>query len=791
MTPINVGAYTGRVSGSLGQNSYGANPNLPQYQIRGAGPEAWFGPSQPLVPFAPPGTGGRQFDYPFGLNLLYTPRGDSEVSFMVLRNLADALPEVRIAIEHRKAEVAAWEWDIQPILTAKDRRKSSGKAKDDDPRALKIKSYLRKPDKRRHFAMWLGALMEDMLVVDAATIYPRYTEGGDLWSLDTVDGTTIKPLIDETGRPPMPDEGPAYQQVLHGVPAADFAFDELMYLPRNVRTGKLYGMSPVEQIVLTVNIALRRQISVLNYYTDGNVPEGFFSLPREWSPDQIQQFQEWWDSKIAGNLAERRRMRFMPADGELIETKQPPLKDQYDEWLMRIICAAFNVSPSPFVNDNTRATAQTVQLTTSQRGVQATKLWIKAFMDDIIQERLGYDDLEFVWSGDDGLDPLEDAQTHQILVSCGIMTVDEARVERGLDPFGIGPTTSQPVTPLLESYKASVENIENPPPPPTVVHAPPGKDTQALTDDKGTQQQKQPAAAEKAALLTKADVEAIAREVAKLSRTPFADSSERLVTKRPRARKLPPIDYDRKAAVDAQSDLHMLWRQVFQRQLRNAGRKLLGTLGKAEPAAKKPSDADIDKIIAGLDLDLTQAQLDELRKVLGSLSTDSGGLALAQVGLGDDTGMFEHMSEAARDWASDHAAELVTQINDTTRSQVQQAIVDGYENNRSVAEIAGSIEDLGAFTEDRAALIASTEVRFANSYGALEGYKEAANNGVQLMKEWLAGPGACDDCQDNEDQGPIDLDDEFDSGDDAPPAHPNCRCAVSPVVFTAEEAEEE
>jgi hypothetical protein len=43
-------------------------------------------------------------------------------------------------------------------------------------------------------------LVEDMLVIDAATIYPRYTRGGSLYSLDIVDGATIKPLIGEDGR---------------------------------------------------------------------------------------------------------------------------------------------------------------------------------------------------------------------------------------------------------------------------------------------------------------------------------------------------------------------------------------------------------------------------------------------------------------------------------------------------------------------------------------------------------------------------------------------------------------
>ena len=36
----------------------------------------------------------------------------------------------------------------------------------------------------------------------------------------------------------------------------------------------------------------------------------------------------------------------------------------------------------------------------------------------------------------------------------------------------------------------------------------------------------------------------------------------------------------------------------------------------------------------------------------------------------------------------------------------------------------------------------------------------------------------CDDCEANEAAGLIDLDEAFPSGDDSPPAHPNCRCTV-------------
>ena len=130
-------------------------------------------------------------------------------------------------------------------------------------------------------------LLKDMLVIDAATLYPRFTRVGALTSLDVIDGSTITPLIGEDGRSPEPPD-PAYQQILHGVPAADFSSDELLYLPRNVRAHRLYGMSPVEQIALTVSIALRRDMATLDTYRAGSAPDAFATLPKEWTIDLTQ-----------------------------------------------------------------------------------------------------------------------------------------------------------------------------------------------------------------------------------------------------------------------------------------------------------------------------------------------------------------------------------------------------------------------------------------------------------------------------------------------------------------------
>jgi hypothetical protein len=59
------------------------------------------------------------------------------------------------------------------------------------------------------------------------------------------------------------------------------------------------------------------------------------------------------------------------------------------------------------------------------------KSWIKSALDRLIQECMNEPGLEFVWVGDDAVDPLQQAQTLQILVGAGIKTREEARAELG------------------------------------------------------------------------------------------------------------------------------------------------------------------------------------------------------------------------------------------------------------------------------------------------------------------------------------------------------------------------
>ena len=113
-------------------------------------------------------------------------------------------------------------------------------------------------------------------------------------------------------------------------------------------------------------------------------------------------------------------------------------------------------------------------------------------------------------------------------------------------------------------------------------------------------------------------------------------------------------------------------------------------------------------------------------------------------------------------------------IDETTRNRMITLIRDTRMNMTTIDELANIIADeFEGISETRAFSIANTEANQAMSSAQQAFLKE---NGV-ATKKWVgAGPNTCAICQGNEDQGPIPIDDEFESGDETPPGHPGCEC---------------
>ena len=399
-----------------------------RYMLSGQPPDTWFGPSQPLQPQAQEQVRGRQFDYPTAINTVWTPRGEAsetQITFGQLRSLADSSDLVRMAIETRKDQMGRLEWHIKP---------RDPEAESDD-RCDAIRDFLEMPDREHEWSTWLRMLLEDVLVIDAPAVYPRMTRGGKLYSLDLMDGAMFKRVVTADGRTPMAPD-PAYQQIVKGMPAVDYSRDELLYMPRNPRTNRLYGYSPVEQVIVTVNILLRRQLHQLQYYTEGSAPDLMIAVPEDWQPEQIKQMQYYFDALLSGNTAERRRTRFIPGGMKPFNVKEGALKDMYDEWLARVICYAFSLPPTAFVKQMNRATAKTAQDVALEEGLAPLMQWVTNVMNQVIWRWFGTPDIVFTWQQDTVIDQLTQAQIDQIYLQNNVVTPDEVREDLGLDHLG-------------------------------------------------------------------------------------------------------------------------------------------------------------------------------------------------------------------------------------------------------------------------------------------------------------------------------------------------------------------
>lgn len=392
---------------------------------QGYNANGWFSPGEPVGPTAPDAE--RVTEYPVSVN---TTIGQQIDWFKFLREFSDQVELVRLAIETRKDQISRMRWEIIPKGNVRGKKTS----------IKKLMDFFEYPDREHSWSTWIRVLIEDVLTIDAPTLLIG-REKGEIKKLDYVDGTTIQRLIDYRGRTPKPPTA-AYQQVLYGSPAVLLTTDDMIYMPRNVRSHKIYGFSPTEQVFNTGGIFVLRQLWQKRFYTDGTTPDMVITASEGSSADQMKQFERKLVTYLSGNLAGRRQGLVMPPGYKLEQTKPIEDKTDYDEWLARIVCFAFKLPATPFVRTYNRSTAESAQETAQLEGLYPLKQWVKELIDYILHRYFLEEDLEFVWVAEqEEADPLTKMQTAVLGVNSKIWSVPYAQKEiYNMPPEYITPT---------------------------------------------------------------------------------------------------------------------------------------------------------------------------------------------------------------------------------------------------------------------------------------------------------------------------------------------------------------
>jgi len=371
--------------------------------------------------------------YPSGRSKPGTTNG---IDFATLRRFSVQYDVARAAINRRKRQLNALEWNIV-AAESDDTADYSAQIKPLKKDFKSIGGY------KVRFREFIDTLVDDLLVLDAMVLYKRPNMGGGLYALEPVDAATIVLELDDNGGTPMPPDI-AYRQIIHGKEVATFTADEMYYEMMNSRTYTPYGLAPLESLVLGVSAALKSDIYNVHLLTEGNIPEGFFGVPEAWTPDQIKEFQVLWDAALSGDTRAMSKLKFVPsgkgATGYTPAVKPEDMRyKELQEWLMKKTCMLFEIQPNElgFTESVNKSTGEVQQDIGFNSGLMPLAHFFEEIFTDVIQNDMGFENLAFKYTGLDQVDERAEAEKNEILIRSGQTTIDEVRQNKGKQPLGV------------------------------------------------------------------------------------------------------------------------------------------------------------------------------------------------------------------------------------------------------------------------------------------------------------------------------------------------------------------
>jgi hypothetical protein len=360
----------------------------------------------------------------------YTPRQDPlpKPTARNLRRFAET-PVARKAINTVKDRIAGMRWRVQP---------KAGRALTDIPngaeRVRVLTETLESPNPDDSFRSFTEQVLEDVIVggFGAAEI----TLTGDpsrplvLWP---VDGATVRMRTDWDGRP----ESPRYVQATGRFgPEGNIVLndDELMYIRLNPRTHTPFGLGRLEVAFETISEFLGAHRYAARLASNTVVQYALWL--KDLTPAHHERLIRWWQDEIEGTgrvpiLSVESKPEVLRFGGGT----DSDLRLQWQEFLLRVIADAFDLPPLSLglERDVNRSTAGEQGDSAFRSAIVPTaRLYAEHLTRDAIGKKLGWHDLEFVFTDVDARNELEEAQIQEILLRTGVLTVNEVRRMRGL-----------------------------------------------------------------------------------------------------------------------------------------------------------------------------------------------------------------------------------------------------------------------------------------------------------------------------------------------------------------------
>lgn len=324
-----------------------------------------------------------------------------------------------------------------------------------------IKKLLSSPDpwftQTKTWENMLKKILNDMLVIDRGILIKIRDEDGKLKGLMPVDGTTVRPLINEYG---FVDPTKAFVQVINGSPQVYLRQEDVIIFsayPMSDIKYFGYGFSPMETLYTTVLSDIFIDKGNLDYYRKGgSIPEGFISIEpppsregmiSQIDQEQLESIQRHLQSIMMGDYTQVPIISGGKVSWIDFKGKRKDMQfRELAEYLTRKICAVYQVSPQDvgIISDVNRSTSQTQAEMTKSKGLETIMRVISEYITtEVLAELRDENDLRLWFEDDDVEKERERWMISQQKIVSGVLTINQYRAQEGLHPVPWGNTPLQ------------------------------------------------------------------------------------------------------------------------------------------------------------------------------------------------------------------------------------------------------------------------------------------------------------------------------------------------------------
>ena len=344
-----------------------------------------------------------------------------------LRRFAET-PVARKAINTIKDRIAGMRWRVQA------KRGRSLAEPEGEGRSLTLTANFEAPNPEDSFRSFAEQVLEDVIVGGFGAIEVQATgEVARPLLLWPVDGATIRMKADWDGQP----SSPRYVQATgRPGPEANLELndDELIYVRLNPRTHTPFGLGRLEVGFEAINAFLSAHRYASRLASNSVVQYALWL--QNLTPAHHERLIRWWQDEIEGTgrvpiLSVESKPEVLRFGGGT----DADLRLAWQEFMLRVIADAFDLPPQflGVERDVNRSTAAELNDQAFRSAIVPTaRLLAEHLTRGAIQKKLGWDDLEFVFTDVDARNELEETQIQEILLRNGVVTVNEVRKARGL-----------------------------------------------------------------------------------------------------------------------------------------------------------------------------------------------------------------------------------------------------------------------------------------------------------------------------------------------------------------------